>query len=183
MTLIASLLPVLIFAGIEELYGTTAGLIAGVIFGVGEVLYEWRVFGRPQPVTVGANALVLILGAISLFEDDAVFFKLQPAILVFVMAGAFIGSSLARKPLLVALAKKQRPDLPDIAIERMAGLNLRMGLSLVAIGLLGVYAAFEWPTAWWATYKAVGAPVLLITYMLVDIAILKRQSKRGAKRT
>lgn len=177
-TLIASLLPVLIFTVIEELYGTQAGLIAGVVFGVGEVLYEWKTLGKPQPLTLGVNAMVLVLGGISLFESNAVFFKLQPAILVFVMAFALIGSSLMKKPFLVAFAKKQRPDLPEVVLARLSGLNLRMGFCLVAIGVIGVYAAFEWSTAWWATYKAVGAPVLLILYMGIDLALLKRLNRR-----
>ncbi|CAN5626720.1 hypothetical protein BH10BDE1_BH10BDE1_09820 [soil metagenome] len=177
MPIAASLLPVLVFTAIEELYGTKAGLIAGVVFGVGEVAYEFRKFGRPQAITLIANALVLILGGVSLFESNAVFFKLQPALMVFMMAGALIISSMMGKPFLVELAKKQRPDLPELALARMTGLNLRMGICLVAIALVGVYAAFEWSTAWWAAYKAVGVPVLLVLYVLIDIAILKRRSR------
>jgi intracellular septation protein len=175
MPIAASLLPVLVFTAIEEFYGTKAGLIAGVIFGAGEVFYEYRKYGKPQTVTLIANALVLVLGAVSLFESNAVFFKLQPALLVFMMAGGLLVSSLLKKPFLVELAKKQRPDLPAVALSRMAGLNLRMGFCLIAIAALGVYAAFEWSTVWWAAYKAVGAPVLLVLYVLIDLAILKRR--------
>jgi intracellular septation protein len=177
LPIVASLLPVLVFTAIEELYGTKAGLIAGVVFCIGEVAYEFKKFGRPQTITLVANALVLILGGVSLFESNAVFFKLQPALMVFMMAGALLISSVLKKPFLVELAKKQRPDLPEFALSRMAGLNLRMGICLIAIALLGVYAAFEWSTAWWAAYKAVGAPVLLILYVLIDLAILKRRGR------
>lgn len=34
------LLPVIAFTVIEEKYGTVAGLIAGIVFGLGEVLFE-----------------------------------------------------------------------------------------------------------------------------------------------
>jgi intracellular septation protein A len=101
--------------------------------------------------------------------------------LVFAMAGALIGSSIAKKPFLVALAKKQRPDLPEIALQRLGGLNLRMGLFMIVVGLLGVYAAFYWPTAWWAAFKAIGAPILMIVYMLIDLAIVGHRARRGPR--
>lgn len=179
LTFAFSLLPILLFALVEEYYGTTAGLIIGVIFGAGEIAYEYRKYGKPQTITLVANGLVLALGAVSLIESNAIFFKLQPAILVFAMAGGLIVSSLLKKPFLVGMLKKQRPDLPEIAYVRMSGLNLRMGFAMIAIGLVGVYAAFEWSTAWWAAYKAIGAPVLICVYMAVDLLILKWLNNRG----
>ena len=178
LTFVFSLLPILIFALVEELYGTTAGLIVGVLFGAGEIAYEYRKYGKPQTITLVANGLVLVLGGLSLIESNAVFFKLQPAILVFTMAGGLIFSSLIKKPFLVGMLRKQRPDLPEIAYQRMSGLNLRMGFAMIAIGGLGVYGAFEWTTAWWAAYKAVGAPVLICLYMLIDLLILKWLNNR-----
>ncbi len=180
LTLAFSLLPVLVFALIEELYGTTAGLIAGVIFGAGEILYEYRTLGKPQTITLIANGLVLVLGGISLFESNALFFKLQPAIFVFVMAGGLLFSSIVKKPFLVMLAKKQRPDMSEVVTARMAGLNLRLGVALIGIALVGVYAAFEWSTFWWATYKAVGAPVLIIFYTFLDLLVMKWRIQRGS---
>lgn len=175
ITLIASLLPVIAFALVEEIYGTMAGLIACAVLAVVETVYEWKTLGRPQTVTVIANALVLALGGLSLYETNATFFKLQPAILVFVFAGVLIVSSFFGQPFLVGLMKKQRPDLNQLGETLLAGLNLRMGIALVVAGLVGVYAAFYWPTPWWATYKAVGIPAFIAVYMFADIAIWKRR--------
>ena len=162
----------------EEIYGTKAGLIAGLVLAFGEIGYEWKTLGRPQNITILVNALVLVLGALSLLESDPVFFKLQPAILVFVFAGVLIVSSFLKKPFLVDLMKKQRPDLNETGVVLLHGLNLRMGIALIAAGLVGVYAAFSWPTAWWATYKAVGVPVFVIGYMFLDVSIWKRRHRR-----
>ena len=178
LTFVASLLPVVAFAVFEEVYGTKAGLIAGVALACGEIAYEWKTLGRPQNITIVANVLVLALGGLSLYESNPTFFKLQPAILVFVFAGVLIGSSLIGKPFLVGLMKKQRPDLNELGATLLNGLNLRMGIALVFAGLIGVYAAFEWPTAWWATYKAVGVPVFLVAYMFLDVLIWKRRHRK-----
>ena len=174
----ASLLPVVAFTVFEEVYGTKAGLIAGVVLAIGEITYEWKTLGRPQNITILVNVLVLLLGALSLFESDPVFFKLQPAILVFIFAGVLIVTSILEKPFLVDLMKKQRPDLNEIGVVLLHGLNLRMGIALIVAGLIGVYAAFAWPTAWWATYKAVGVPAFVIGYMFLDVSIWKRRQRR-----
>jgi intracellular septation protein len=177
-TLVASLLPVIAFAIVEEIYGTKVGLVAGVVLAIAELTYEWKTLGRPQGITIVANLLVLVLGGLSLYESNATFFKLQPAVLVFVFAGLLIGSSILKRPFLVELMKKQRPDLNEMGAELLRGLNLRLGIALLFAGLVGVYAAFYWPTAWWATYKAIGVPVFVILYMLLDVAVWKRRHRQ-----
>lgn len=178
-TLVASLLPVIAFAIVEEVYGTKAGLIAGLALAIFELSFEWKTLGRPQTITIVSNVLVLVLGALSLYESNATFFKLQPAILVFVFAFLLIGSSYLRKPFLVGLMKKQRPDLNQVGENLLGGLNLRMGIALLFAGLVGVYAAFYWPTAWWASYKAVGVPAFIIVYMFADIQVWRRRQRRS----
>lgn len=173
-TLVLSILPVIVFALIENYFGTVAGLIAGVVLGIGELVYERVTLGRIQGVTLAANALVIALGALSLFEDDPTFFKLQPAILVFAMAAFFIGSSLVKRPMLVELAKKQRPDLPPVALQSLSGLNFRVGMFLILVGAIGVHAALKWSTPLWAAYKAAGAPVALVLYVFLDLLIQKK---------
>ncbi len=173
LTLVASLLPVIAFALVEEFYGTKAGLVACFALALAELGFEWKTLGRPQTITLVVNALVLGLGGLSLYETNATFFKLQPAILVFVFSAVLIGSSLSGKPFLVGLMKKQRPDLNEMGARLLAGLNLRMGIALIFAGGVGVYAAFYWPTSWWATYKAVGVPVFFAAYMFADVTVWK----------
>ncbi len=175
LTLVASLLPVIAFALVEEFYGTKAGLIACSILAIAEIGYEWKTLGRPQTVTVVANVLVLLLGGLSLYETNATFFKLQPAILVFVFAGVLVVSSFVGQPFLVGLMKKQRPDLNELGESLLKGLNLRMGIALIFAGIVGIFAALYWPTSWWATYKAVGIPAFIAVYMFADIAVSKRR--------
>ena len=80
------LLPVLAFTIAEELYGIIWGLILGMVFGVGEILYERFKFKKVAPITWGANGLILVLGTVALVFQEGIWFKLQPAILELVMA-------------------------------------------------------------------------------------------------
>jgi intracellular septation protein len=166
--LLGGLLPLLAFVLVEQFYGTMGGIIAGLLFGLGEVAWElWR-HGRVQGITILSNALVLVLGLLSLWEEDGVFFKLQPAIFMLVLSLLFLFSSALGKPFLVAAARKQNPHLPEIALKRMRGMNTRLGFLFALLAALSAYSAFYWSTAAWAFLKAAGLPLLLVLYMALE---------------
>lgn len=175
---LGGVLPVIAFALVEEWYGTIGGLIAGIVFGAGELAYEYIRFKKIQGITIAGNALVIVLGGLSLIEGNAVLFKLQPAILIFAFAGFLLVSSLIGKPLLVEMSKKQNPGAPPELHQKLAGMNTRIGFCLIAIGLVSVYAAFYWSTAAWAFLKGIGAPLILFGYMAIEIIILRRRARR-----
>lgn len=176
---LGGVLPVIAFALVEEWYGTLGGLIAGIVFGVGELAYEYIRFKKIQGVTIAGNALVIVLGGLSLIEGNAVLFKLQPAILIFAFAGFLLVSSAIGRPLLVEMSKKQNPDAPVELHQKLSGMNVRIGLCLIVIGAISVYAAFYWSTAAWAFLKGIGAPLILFAYMAIEIVILRRQARRN----
>lgn len=171
--LLGGLLPVIVFAVVESLYGTEGGLIAGILFGIGEMLYEYRTHKRVQGITIASNALVVILGGLSLFEGTGVWFKMQPAILLAAFAVFLAVTSVLQKPFLVALAKKQNPNLPEAAIVVLTGLNFRISFVFLGLALVSVYAALYWTTAAWAILKGVGTPAVLVAYMVIEIVIIR----------
>jgi intracellular septation protein len=118
------------------------------------------------------------LGGISLLESDPLFFKLQPAILCFAFAGFLLGSTMIGKPMLVEMMKKQRPDAPPEAFAMAGGMNFRVGLCMIVVGVIGVHAAYYWSTAAWATYKGVGVPIIILVYMLGEVAVARARRKR-----
>ncbi len=176
--LLGGLLPVIAFTIVEAYYGTIGGLIAGITFGLGETLWEYLRLKRVQKITIFSNALVVILGGLSLLENDGRFFKLQPAILLAVFGALLIGSSLLKTPFMVALAKKQNPNLPEVGIQRLTGLNLRLGFLMLVLAGVGVHAAYYWSTALWATFKSIGAPVAMAIYVGLEILVIRFQVKR-----
>ncbi len=178
--LIGGLLPVIAFTVIEEVYGTVAGLIAGMIFGVGEIVWEWRTQGRVDPITWGGNALLLVLGAVSLFTNEGIWFKLQPSILEGAMTAALWGSWILKKPLLLAMSRKQGavpegapPEFKAILESGMSGMTLRLGVFFALHSALAVWAALHWSTAAWAALKGVGLTASLVVYMLVETLLLR----------
>jgi intracellular septation protein len=182
---LGGVLPVIAFALVEEWYGTIGGLIAGVVFGVSELTYEYVRFRKVQGVTIAGSALVIILGGLSLIEGNAVLFKLQPAFLLFAFAGFLLVSSAMKRPFLVEMSQKQMTargqKIPEEARLRMGKMNTRIGVCLLAIGFLSIHAAYYWSTPAWAFLKGIGAPAILIIYMCVEILVLRKTARARQK--
>ena len=171
--LIGGLLPVIAFTVVEEVYGTMGGLIAGIVFGAAEMIWEYWRERRVQKITIGANLLVVVLGLVSLYEGSGIWFKMQPAILLFAFSIFLLGSSLVKKPFLVAMARKQNPSTPEAALELLAGMNFRISFVFLGLTALSVYAALHWSTAAWATLKGVGVPIVLFVYMAIEVVVIR----------
>lgn len=177
MLLFGGILPVIAFAIVEDKYGVIWGTIAGMVFGVGEVVYEKLKLGKVNNITWFSNALILVLGGISLISQDGLWFKLQPAILLLTFGAIVIASSVMGKPLLVAMALKQNPDMRPEAIPFMTRLNLRFGILFIVMGAISTHAALYWSVEAWAFLKSIGVTLIMIAYLAGEFiyARLKRK--------
>lgn len=170
----AGLLPVIAFTLIEEYYGTMAGLIAGMVFGVGEIAYELYRYKKVQQITWIGNGLLLGLGAISLLSSEGLWFKLQPALMEGVFALILWGSVVVGKPLLSYLAEQQGHKFPDEVKRNMKGITIRTGFFFAIQAALAVWAALAWSTTAWALLKGVGLTVSFIVYLVLEGFFLRR---------
>ncbi|MFN3453857.1 MAG: inner membrane-spanning protein YciB [Pseudobdellovibrio sp.] len=173
--LFGGVLPVIAFTVIEEYYGITAGLIAGLIFGLGELIYEYVRYKKISTMTWVGNGSLLILGAISLWLNEGIWFKLQPAILEFFMFLFLIGSWFLKKPFLKLMIEKQNPESPHIIKDSMSGITLRLGFFFLIHTLIAVHAAFYWSTEAWAILKGVGLTLSMILYMVIEMYFIKKR--------
>lgn len=162
------LLPVIAFTLIEEKFGTLAGLAAGMVFGAGEIIYEWLKYKKVSTMTWIGNGLLLLLGGVSLISSDGLWFKLQPAL---IETGFFIFllvSWLIKKPFLVLMIEKQNPLAPSVIKNMMSGLTLRLSFFFLAHAVLATWAAFHWSSEAWALLKGLGLTISLILYMVLE---------------
>lgn len=70
------------------------------------------------------------------------------------------------------------PDLPLIAQQKLAGMNLRIGLCFLFLGILSVHAAYAWSTAAWAFLKGVGTPLILAIYVGAEVLYVRMKNRR-----
>lgn len=168
------LLPVIAFTVIEEMYGVVAGLIAGMIFGCGEICFELYKYKKIQKITLIGNGLLIGLGLVSLLSAEGIWFKLQPAIMEAVFAVVLGASVILKKPLLVFLAEQQGHQFPEIIKSKMTGITIRISLFFAVHAVLATWAALEWSTTNWALLKGVGLTVSFIVYLIIEGFFLRR---------
>ncbi len=172
------LLPIILFTVIEDQYGTMAGLIAGLTFGVGEVLYEKIVHKKVNKITWIGNGLLVGFGLISLWTADGIWFKLQPALMESIMALILWGSLILKRPILATLAEAQGVMLPEELKVGLKGLTFRTGIFFLLHAGLATWAAFEWTTTQWALLKGLGLTLSFIVYLVFEGIFLRRSLLR-----
>ena len=172
------LLPVIAFTVIEEKYGPHYGLIAGLVFGVGEIIYELVRYKKVSTTTWIGNGLLLGLGGISLFFNDGIWFKLQPAIMEFGMFGFLLISWMMKKPFLKIMAEKQNPEMPEILKENLSGITFRLSFFFLIHAVIATYAAMYWSTEAWALLKGIGLTVTMILYMVIEMFWIRSKVRR-----
>lgn len=177
--LFGGLLPVIAFTVIEEKYGVIPGLIAGMVFGAGEVIYEFVTERQVSTITWVGNLLLLVLGGISLFSSEGIWFKLQPALLEAGMFLFLLISWVIGKPFLRLALDKQNPQAPEFVKRNMSGMTLRLSFFMLAHAALATWAAFSWSTEAWALLKGVGLTVSLIVYMILEVFWARIKITRG----
>ena len=172
------LLPVIAFTVIEEKYGTMTGLIAGLVFGFGEIIYEYLKFKKVSTMTWIGNGMLFVLGGASLFLNDGIWFKLQPAILEYGMFIFLIGSWIIKKPFLKLMLEKQNPEAPEVFKQNLSGITLRLSFFMLAHAVLATYAAYYWSTEAWAILKGIGLTVSTILYMILESFYIRYKLNR-----
>ena len=175
------LLPVIAFTVIEEAYGPLWGVAAGLLFGLGEMIWEFTSTGKISPITLGANGLLLFLGTIAWLASDGIWFKLQPALMEAFFGLALILSSLSGRPLLLLLAEKQGQTIVPAMRDFFSGINIRLGFFFCLHALLATWAALSWSTRAWALLKGAGFTFSLLIYMGLEFLWLRRQLRAQRK--
>lgn len=175
------LLPVIAFTVIEEKYGTLAGLIAGMIFGSAEIIYELIRYKKVNTITWVGNGLLLGLGGISLLSSDGYWFKLQPAFLEFGFFIFLLSSWILKKPFMKMMLEKQNPAAPQFLKDRMSGMTWRLSLFFLIHSLVATWAAFKWSTENWALLKGLGITITMILYMGAEVLWMRLQLKNQLK--
>ncbi len=177
---LGGLLPVIAFTVAEEYYGPVAGVIAGMVFGVGEIIFEWIRYKKVSSITWIGNALILVLGGISIFSAEGIWFKLQPALFEGFFAIFLWGSLFFKKNFLVMAAEKQGQKVPEVLIKKMDGLCFRMGVFFAIHTFLAVWAALYWTTTQWALLKGVGLFGSFLLYLVIELFFIRYQMKKSS---
>lgn len=175
---VGGLLPVIAFTVIEEKYGTWAGLMAGLVFGAGEIIFELIKYKKVSKITWFGNGMLFALGIVSLVLSDGIWFKLQPAIIEAIFALALWGSLFRKKNLLQSMMEMQGQNLPAFLNPFLKGMCLRTGFFFAGHAALATWAAYAWSSTAWALLKGLGLTISFVIYILIEGLWMRFQIKK-----
>ncbi len=179
------LIPVIGYTIVEEYFGIIWGLFAGIGFSIAEILIELKFSKKIDLLTWVGTSFVVGLGLIALLTRDGVWFKLQPAIMEFLVGALLFSSYILKKPFLLIIAKKQNLFLSmtthtkELVEHSFSSLTLRISLFFFIHTVLAFWAALSWSTRMWALLKGVGFTISLILYLLIEALILRKKIQKN----
>ena len=168
--LLFGLLPLLAFVIIDSFAGVRAGVIAGVLFAVGEMVYSFSFYGHIDELTIGETALILFFGFLSYKSQKEIYFKLQPVFLGTTFGLILLVMQLLKKPLLVIVLEKYQYMIPeDIRsmmmneeyLKMLASLSGVLGWGFLVHAALVCYAAFRMSKWWWLLIRGIGLYIMM----------------------
>lgn len=172
------LLPIVAFTIIDEQYGPVWGTIAGMVFGIGEIIFEKVRHNKVATITWVGNGMILTLGGISIISQDGIWFKLQPALFEGFFAAFLWGSLILKKPFLAMMAEKQGTQINPVVKPLMNGMTFRLGLFFAAHAAVATWAALEWSTAQWALLKGVYLFASFFVYLLFELLWIRHSVRK-----
>ena len=152
--MLPGLLPLFVFVIADEIWGTETGLYIAVGFGLTELLITRIKSAKWDRFIIIDTLFLVMLGAVSIILDNAVFFKLKPALPELIIC-----------LILIAAAAHPEKFFMHISARHLKGLNIRLNdkgivamkrmmLILTAVfaahAALTIYAAFRMSQESWA---------------------------------
>ena len=170
--LLPSLFPLIVFILVDEFYGTSAGLIVAVCFGIAQLVFTFvkdRVFDK---FLLFDTLLIVLLGSVSYLLENDIFFKLKPA-LVGAIFCILLGVSTFSKLNVFGMMSKRFLEGVDLKDEQVRQLNRSIRALFYIFSfhtLLVLYAAFYMSKEAWAFISTVLLYLLFGVYFLYELA-------------
>lgn len=175
-----SFLPAIAYWYLESNYSLEVALIGGILLGVLEMGLEKKFTGHVHTLSKLNLSLIVVLGGISLFAKEGVFFKLQPTFTGIAMSSFLIYKKLRNQSLMVEMLTdmKQKLPMPE-AVYKIMEWHMCLFLILFAI-FMGYMAIYE-STATWLFWKTGGFYIAFGAFMIIEMIYLRFTMKGSLK--
>jgi intracellular septation protein A len=187
--LFIGLVPVLLFWFVEEKFGTLWGLVAAMVWAIGECTYLFIRYRKVDRMTLFSTGLVLVLGGLGAWLDQGVLFKFQPVIVELIFAGILWWGGRRGEPLLYKMARESKPEIfanKNEAIQhRQKILMVRMSRNLILMliihSLVMAYFAVKGTTSEWAFWKGIGFMIFMLAWAGIEFLMIRRQARSSRR--
>lgn len=175
-----SFLPALAYWWLEETQPLHIALSVGIGLAVLEVTVE-KIFTKKVHTLSKLNfGIIVLLGALSLFAREGIWFKLQPT-LTGVICGSWLTLNQAKGKTMMLEAMEdmgQKWLFPD---EWLRDFERHVIIFIFAYAAFMAFWAFKGTTAQWAFWKTGGQYMSFGTFIVVEFWWLRKKMKRVMK--
>lgn len=172
MNQLLDFVPILLFALVfflSDIYYATAALMAAVTLQV--ILYKLlaKPVSRELNITLWAS---LLFGGLTLAFRNELFIQWKPTIVNWILSGLLIGSHfIGKKNLIQQLLGKQLTLVDEV----WTTLNFGWAFGFFLAGVLNLVVAFNFPMAFWVSYKLIGGFALTFIYIVITMIYLHKK--------
>lgn len=173
--LLPGFLPLFVFIAVDEIWGTTPGLIVAVLTGIAEMAWIGLRQKRFDRFVLFDTLLLVALGGVSLLLDNDLFFKLKPGLVELLLLGILAVSAFSRFDITGMMTRRY---LGDLQVSEAQSQQMRRSMKglfflLLAHTVLVFYATFFLSKAAWAFISGGLLYLLFIGYFLVGFIRMK----------
>jgi isopentenyldiphosphate isomerase/intracellular septation protein A len=150
--LLPGFIPIFVFIAIDEIWGTREGLVAAVIIGIAETVWIWIREKRFDRFVLFDTALLVVLGSVSIFLDNDIFFKLKPGLVELILCAVLAVSAFSKLNIVGLMTQRYMKDV-ELNDNQMAQFRKTLQLMFFVFlvhTVLVFYAAFYLSDGAWA---------------------------------
>jgi len=151
--MLPGLLPLFVFMIADEIWGTKTGLYVAVVFGVAELILTRIKDGKYDLFIIFDTAFLVILGLISIYLENDIFFKLKPALMELILCVILAVSVYSPANLILAMSQRYMKNV-EITLNEAGMDAMRRMLKIILLilafhTLLTIYSAFYMSNEAW----------------------------------
>lgn len=179
-TLLPALIPLIIFIIADEIWGTKIGISVALTVGVSEFIFIYVKEKRVDRFILADTLLLVALGGISILMDNAIFFKLKPALIQSIFCVIIGISVFSNKNILLQMSQRYMKgiQLNQAALYRMSVTFRNLFWLFTAHTALIIYAAFMLSERAWAFISTALFYILFAVYYLLEFLYWKYMHKK-----
>lgn len=119
-------------------------------------------------------AIITLFGGATIYFHNETFIKWKPTVLYWAFGAALIISQMLLGKNLIRLMMQKQLVLPDPVWQK---LNLSWAGFFAAMGLVNLYVAYSFSTAFWVNFKLFGFTGLMLAFVIAQSLMLSKYMK------
>ncbi len=177
--LLPGFIPLFVFIAIDEIWGTTAGLVAALVIGVAELIWVGVKEKRFDKFVLFDTLLLVVLGGVSILLENDIFFKLKPGLVELILCAILAVSAFSPLNIIGLMTQRYMKDLKMNGGQLKQLRNSMKMMFFIFLGhtLLVFYSAFFMSKEAWVFISGGLFYILFGLVFLIELLKQKRKQK------